>query len=706
MSFGTPWMLLLLPLVAFAGWLMARARRLQGEAACRLKGVAPDNGEAVLESYVATSPRRARMSPSPFGLRAWPALGRGDWLTLAALVCAVVALARPQWNPRPYDIERRGRDLVIALDVSRSMLAADIFPNRLEMARIAIHEALPALNGQRVALVTFAGSASVRVPLTLDHGFVRYMLERTDPSDMDVGSTSLQAAFEKVASTVLTDADGGRRDLVVFTDGEDHLSDIGKTAELLARCGAPVLIVGLGDPVRGARVPDALDDNRWMRHNNVEVISRLEEGTLTELADQGSNVTYFPARTRPFDLVPLYQQLIAGASDDVVVGGLRQVRYTEGYPYLLALAVVLWLASSPLKLPKMRNLILLALLAPGCAQRVEEDGEAAFRARFKQGSELLRFALQQSDADASAERSLLVDAREEFLRAALLRPGHIETARRITTIARRLSELEKVIEKQRAEEEQQRETLAETIGRLQKLTVRQEHMSQQSQGVLRRRPVPSGEDANLQEYLAATEQLPPPEELNHLAPPVWSEQRAVREGTVSVLDSITLQQDMLRQILTRAYGDIGRLPATEMDPVVELLAGTVAAQDQALASLAPEAVRWPRANTALHTAAGRMQQALDALGSLQPPATDEEDDTMASRNVGDYDENMDGLESESQDNRSQPVSPGDFQEALSLRSLPIPDYTSAEIMAEEAANQQKRARQNASRAGAKVEKNW
>ena len=62
------------------------------------------------------------------------------------------------------------------------MLAADVFPSRLEMARIAIHEALPALNGQRVALVTFAGSASVRVPLTLDHGFVRYMLERADPA--------------------------------------------------------------------------------------------------------------------------------------------------------------------------------------------------------------------------------------------------------------------------------------------------------------------------------------------------------------------------------------------------------------------------------------------------------------------------------------------------------------------------------------------
>ena len=434
------------------------------------------------------------------------------------------------------------------------------------------------------------------------------------------------------------------------------------------------------------------------------MVSRLEESTLTELADRGSNVTYFPARTRPFDLVPLYQQLIAGAGDAVVVGGLRQVRYTEGYPYLLALAVVLWLASSSWKLPKTRNLILLALLLPpGCAPRVDDDGEAAFRATFKQGSELLTSAQEQSDADAFAERSLLVDAREEFLRAALLRPGDIETARQITTITRRLHEVETVIEQQRAEEEQQREKLAETIRRLEKLTVRQKRLSERSQRILRRRPVPSGEQANLPESYVTEELLQ--KELD-LAPPVSTEQQAVREGTANVLNSITLQRDTLRQVLMQAYGDTDRLPPTEVDPVVDLLAATVAAQDQALANLAPDAVNWPRANTALHTAAGRMQQALDALRSLQPPKTDEDDDAMASRSMDDYDENMDGLESESQDSRSQPVSPGDFQEALSLRSLPIPDYTSAEIMAEEAANQEKRARRKAARAGAKVEKNW
>src|SRR5690606_35051395 len=117
-----------------------------------------------------------------------------------------------------------------------------------------------------------------------------------------------------------------------------------------------------------------------------------------------------------------------------------------------------------------------------------------------------------------------------------------------------------------------------------------------------------------------------------LALPVSTEQRAVRKGTASVLEGITRQRDALRQVLTQAYGDTDRLPATEVDPIVDLLAGSVAAQDGALASLAPGAVAWPRANTALHTAAGRMEQALDALRSLQPPKTDEDDDSMPSRN--------------------------------------------------------------------------
>ena len=297
-----------------------------------------------------------------------------------------------------------------------------------------------------------------------------------------------------------------------------------ETAELLAQCDARVLIVGLGDPLGGARVPAPLDEDEWMQHDGVEVISRLQEHTLEQLADQTPNVTYYPARTRPFDLVALYRQWIAGASDDMVVGGLRQVRYTEGFPYLLVLSILLWLASTsmasrPLRVSTTGSLLLLAVLLPGCAPRIEDDGDVAYRARFKQGSELLRFANEQTGTDPFAERSLLVDAREEFLRAALLRHGDIETAQQITTITRRLRELETVIEEQRAEEKQRREKLAETIQGLEKLSSRQARLAGQSQRILRR-SVPEGEYANLPDggygYIPETERTFTQKQLNRL----------------------------------------------------------------------------------------------------------------------------------------------------------------------------------------------
>ena len=190
------------------------------------------------------------------------------------------------------------------------------------------------------------------------------------------------------------------------------------------------------------------------------------------------------------------------------------------------------------------------------------------------------------------------------------------------------------------------------------------------------------------------------------ARPAATEQQAVREGTVQLLASLTFQQDTLRQLLTHAYGDRGKRTPTELDAAADLLTGAVAVQQQALVSLVPEAVQWPQANSAFHTAAGRMQQAFESLRSLQPPSPDQKDNTTPSRNDNDYDEDLEGPDSDAKGNKSQPSSAADFKTTLSLSSLPVPHYTSAEILAEEATNQQKRARQKAARAGAKVEKNW
>lgn len=691
MNLGTPWTLFLMPLVAVVAWLIARARRMQRDAALRLKGCS------------ASSPLPSKRRRELAGLRP------RDCLTLAAMACIVLALAQPRWNPRPYEVERRGRDLVIALDVSRSMLAADLFPSRLEAARIAIHESLPAWTGQRIALITFAGSATVRVPLTLDHGFVRYMLDRADPSDEDVGSTSLQAAFEKAADTVLVDAAGGRRDLIVFTDGEDHLSNIEKTAEMLAKCGARILIVGLGDPVQGARVPDASGTDRWMQYKGAEVVSRLQEGTLAKLCEKSRHATYYPARTRPFDLVSLYERMTSEATNDVVVGELREVHYTEGYPYLLGLAVALWLASSPLPLPKFRSLVLLVLLVQGCIRPIDDGDEETLRAKVKQGEALLQHAQEQSAVDVTAARSLLLDAREQFLRAGLLKPGDLESARQVTLATHRLQEIDAAIEKQRAEEKKRGKQLSELIAQLEELAERQTRLSQQSSQLLRRRLLQADLSNSDDSANEAYDDSPAQKGNNNdrrLARTAAAEQRAVREGTTDVLDAVKSQQSTLQQLLAQAYGDTAKLPPTELDPAIGLLTEAAAAQQQSLGSLTPEAVGWPQANTAFHVAAGRMKQAVTSLRSLQPPAKDQDNSAMPPMNDNDYQEDMEASDSDAADKKSQPISPGDLAAALALESLPVPNYTSAEILAEEAANQQRRASQKAARAGDRVEKNW
>ena len=473
-----------------------------------------------------------------------------------------------------------------------------------------------------------------------------------------------------------------------------------------------MLIIGLGDPVRGARVPDPLEDEQWMRHNGVEVVSRLQESTLQQLADRGANVTYFPARTRPFDLVPLYQQLIAGSHDDTVVGGLRQVRYSEGYPYLLVLSVALWLSTTPRPglirrrsaLASSALLVTLCLLFTGCADRVEGDA-AAYQARFDQGRELLKFAQEQADRDPFAEHSLLLDAREQFLHAALLQPGSLDAARQITFITQRLHALEGEMRRQRAEEDQRREKLVDTIARLEAITHQQDQIGQRSRRMMRRRTPLSEADYNLPEPIAPSESFPSPEELADVAPSFATQQQTVRQATVGVLDSLTLQRDTLRDVLKRAYGGVENLPPTELDPIVDLLTSAVNEQQRALACLDPEAIEWPQANTAFHTATGRMQQALDALRTLQPPEPEQDEDSPPPPAANDLDD-IAGPDTNVQDGAARPMQPSDFQEALSLQSLPIPNYTSAEILAEEAANQQKRARRKAAGAAARVEKNW
>ena len=143
-------------------------------------------------------------------------------LLLFSFVFLILACTRPGWNPSPKSIQRKGRDVVFLLDVSKSMLAEDLAPNRLQRAKLAILDCIERLQGDRVAVVAFAGTAVVKCPLTLDYGYFRMMLESVTTDSVSRGGTLIGDALRKTLEDVFDDQERQFKDIILITDGEDH----------------------------------------------------------------------------------------------------------------------------------------------------------------------------------------------------------------------------------------------------------------------------------------------------------------------------------------------------------------------------------------------------------------------------------------------------------------------------------------------------
>ena len=148
-----------------------------------------------------------------------------DVLRVLALVLLVIAMARPGYAPERRSVSQSGRDVVFAIDVSRSMLAEDAHPSRLEAAKQGVRDALEGFGTERAGLVIYAGSATILCPLTYDYDFVRYMLDQVNPRAVDFGGTTVLSAVEKAVDNVFSEERSGMQDLVVLTDDEDHVPD-------------------------------------------------------------------------------------------------------------------------------------------------------------------------------------------------------------------------------------------------------------------------------------------------------------------------------------------------------------------------------------------------------------------------------------------------------------------------------------------------
>jgi len=267
-------------------------------------------------------------------------------LLLAAFVSIVVALTEPKWNPQSQKIKRRGRDICILLDTSRSMLAEDIKPSRLERSKIAIADLLETLIGDRVAIVTFAGNSVVKCPLTQDYAFVRMALADISAESTSRGGTMIGDAIRKAAEEVFDKQSREFKDIILITDGEEHEgyeSFPVQAAEKAAAEGVRIIAIGLGDENEGSRIPitGPTGETTFLKYKGEEVWSRLGADLLRNIVyvtDGGKYLSVGPGTT--LDLGQIYENLIASA-EKRELESTTMLKYDEKFQIFVALSLVL-----------------------------------------------------------------------------------------------------------------------------------------------------------------------------------------------------------------------------------------------------------------------------------------------------------------------------------------------------------------------------
>ena len=215
-------------------------------------------------------------------------------LILAGLFLALFAASRPQWGRSQEKIVTRSRNVVIAIDVSRSMLAEDVRPNRLERAKADVADLIDSLEDDRCALVAFRRTGVVICPLTTDHGYLRGALEQISPESAPRGETDLGSAI-RASLEALDPATDEHNAIIMISDGGDLRGEAIQGAQLAKKRGVPIFTVGIGNPKTGATIP-AEDGKGAQKYKNEPVVVALDESALKAVAEASSG-RYVPLAT-------------------------------------------------------------------------------------------------------------------------------------------------------------------------------------------------------------------------------------------------------------------------------------------------------------------------------------------------------------------------------------------------------------------------
>ncbi|GAB62458.1 MAG: VWA domain-containing protein [Candidatus Jettenia sp.] len=262
-------------------------------------------------------------------------------LMTTGMLFLIFTLIEPKWGYHWEEVEKKGIDIVIAVDTSRSMLADDVKPNRLEVAKREIEDLLHVLGGDRIGLVAFAGSAFTYCPLTSDYGAFRLFLNDLNTHIIPRGGTALAEAIRKGLTTFERDSKN-RKAIILITDGENHEDDPLKASEEAKRQGVVIYTVGVGKKEGSyIRIKNESGQETLLKDKQGQVVkSRLEEITLNKIA-LGTGGLYTPAYGTKWGLEKVYKESIAQIEESTYKTQ-RVKRYVNRYqiPLLIAIIVI------------------------------------------------------------------------------------------------------------------------------------------------------------------------------------------------------------------------------------------------------------------------------------------------------------------------------------------------------------------------------
>ena len=244
----------------------------------------------------------------------------------------VIGLSRPQIGAKLKEHETKGAEIMIALDVSNSMLAEDYSPNRLERAKLAISRLVDKLRDDRIGLIVFAGNSFVQLPITTDYVSAKMFMNSISTESVPVQGTAIGEAINTAMRSFSSQSEKSRA-IIVITDGENHEDDPVAAAKQAAEMGVRVFTIGVGSP-EGKPIP--MDGELLKDKDGNIVVTRLDESVLQEVAQAGNGV-YVRAGNSEFGLNPIIEDI--RRMEDEKYSSIVFEEYDEQFMYFLAIAL-------------------------------------------------------------------------------------------------------------------------------------------------------------------------------------------------------------------------------------------------------------------------------------------------------------------------------------------------------------------------------